>query len=183
MAGDDVARMVAEQVAVDCTSGDVDEVLGRQAVARLLPLLRLAGDTGEAAGMVVLGGPPVLGEDRSHDLTICAPDRADGLVGLAFEWRTTGYVTLFQILTGHLAWRTGETGVVLSIEGVYEAGPRVSELPLGPPAARRAAEAAVRALLGQLRAALEHSGPPPSANAPPDLGRSALGVGPAMPPT
>lgn len=151
-----VSRRVAEQVAVDCAPADVEEVLGHNTARRLVPLLRLAGDSGEAAGLVVLGERPSTARNRSHQLTTSEPDRREGTLNVPFEWRTHAYRALFDVLTATLGARSGGAGVILSIEGNYLPAAALRDRPLGTAAARRATEAAVRALLGQLRSALEH---------------------------
>jgi hypothetical protein len=165
---DEVSRRVAEQVAVDCAPGDVEDVLGRHSARRLLPLLRLAGDTGEAAGLVVLGERPSPARNRSHQLTTSDADRREGALIVVFTWRTRAYRALFDVLTGTLVARVAGSGAILSIEGDYLAAAALHDRPLGTAAARRAAEAAVRALLGQLRSALEHPGPPATSELPTD---------------
>jgi hypothetical protein len=158
MAGDALARMVAEQVAVDCALHDVEGVLTGSVIARLLPLLRLAGDAGEAAGLVVLGDLAPPSPSRSHELVTSEPQRSGATVCRSFRWRTCSYRTLFEELTGQLDARLAESGVILSVEGVYVPAAGLRDHALGAQAARRAAEATVRAFLGHLRSALEQAG-------------------------
>ena len=147
MASDEVARLLAEQTAVDCCLTDVEDVLDGPANRRVLAVLRLAGDTGEAAGRLIAGDRSPLAAARGHELVASTVERRADQVRQAFEWRTQGYVALFSLLAGHLEARIATGGVVLSVEGRYVARPTE--------AARRAAEVAVRAWLAQLRAALE----------------------------
>jgi hypothetical protein len=173
VAHDDVERLLAEQVAVECGAEDLEEVLAGPLNERLLPLLRLAGDTGEAAGLLLLGHASPLAADRAHELTASSIERRGHLVCLPFEWRTHGYVALFNSLLGQVTARRGSSGVILSVEGMY-----VSRASLA--VARRAAEIAARSLLSQIRAVLEHGH---GAAAPYDSDRASDGIASELSPT
>lgn len=147
---------MAEQIAVDCGAADPEQLLALRGVVdrRMLAVLRLAGDAGESAGQLLLGEPTPPARRRSHDLVTAAGTPEAGLLDVDFEWRTSGYRVLFDVLSGHLRARPAPSGAVLSVEGTYHARSRQRSRP-PPSAERRAAEVAVRVWLGQLRAALE----------------------------
>lgn len=176
--------MVAEQVASACPPADVDTVLSQPSLGWLAPLLRLAADAGEAAGLVVLGDTTPPAAARAHDVTTGDVHHRGDEIELPFEWRTSAYRVLFCRLTGTLTARPGQpAGVVLAVEGSCTLPSEMSGRPTGVLAARRAAEAAVRSLLVQLRTALEHGPPTTSADAPSETGHAALGERAAVPPT
>ncbi len=189
MCAAETIRLVAEQVAVDCAIDDARRVLTRKAVRRLAPVFHLAADTGEAAGHAVLGGPRQPSDLRSDEVVTGRPSRSGELLELPFQWTTRDYAVLFGSLSGHLKVRPGPTGVILCMEGTYAREPPAPDGTLRRVAERRAAEAAARALLGQLRSALEHHSPVPpragrtSAIAPGESGQAALGDARAVPPT
>ena len=168
MTSDEPVWLVAEQTAVHCAPADVEDLLCAPADRYLLAVLCLAGDTGEAAGLLVLGDPSPPSRGRDHTLAATSVEHAERSVAVPFEWRTRGYLTLFEALRGQITGRPSAHGAVLGVEGVYVLAADLAARPSGPAAGRRAAEVAVRTWLAQLRAALEH---PPAAPAGAGSGR------------
>lgn len=149
--------LVAEQIVVDCSPRSLVDLLRHRPADWLMPLLRLAGDEGEAAGLAVLGerveaaegrAPPGPGSNR-HRVEVADPADEHGTFRAGLRWWTTGYRVLFAELDGAIEIRALQGHSVLGIEGACTG----AELP----AARRAAESAVRSLLGHLRSAVEAS--------------------------
>ena len=155
---------VAEQAWTCCTADVVTRLLEVDSATWLLPFLRLAGGAGEQAGNRVLSDVPnrhLRGPAPSRTLLeeVEIGDRTDhdeaGTVRRALQWRTAGFVVLFRRFDGYLSVSSRPTGAVIALEGRYEQPPALDAVPGGEGAARRAADAAVRSLLGHLRSALE----------------------------
>ncbi|MGQ0519640.1 MAG: hypothetical protein ACT4PX_00630, partial [Actinomycetota bacterium] len=151
--------LLAEQLLVDCPSSRLEAVLRTRPLDWMAPLLRLAGDEGEAAGLSLLGRPRAgrAAGRRGHRLEAgeSAGEAGDLLVPL--HWRTTAYAALFAEFEGWLRVRALDDHTVLSIEGRFlpkRGAPRTGVAAL---AARRAAESATRSLLSHLRASVEES--------------------------
>jgi hypothetical protein len=181
-------HLVAEQVAVDRVPSDVVAVLARRPLDWLLPFLRLAGDTGEVAGLVALGeSAGAAGAAARHQFQASPQPATDTPFRFDFSWRASAYRVLFRLLTGCLSVRPANGRSIVSVEAAFEPPPSLASVPNGPMAARRAAEVAARSLLGHLRVALEQEGPcdpgrtsGSSAGAPGESGRATLGGGPGM---
>lgn len=152
--------MLAEQIAIHCAPAVAEDLFSQRRPAWLVPLLRLAGDEGEAAGLGLLGGRA--GADRrqaprrrGHEvqLRLTEPGRECFRVGML--WRTSDYRALFAHFEGTVEVRPFDDHAVVSIQG-YFAEPAPAPAPSPAVAAsRRAAEAAVRSLLGHVRTAIE----------------------------
>lgn len=156
--------LLAEQIVIDCPPPALEDLLRHRPLDWLTPVLRLAGDEGEAAGLAVLGEraePPDRGPTsggRQHRVEVGEATCEDGTFRAGLHWYTTDYRALFRELDGTIEVRTLNGQSVLSIQAMITGPP----LPLatGPPPAfalRRAAECAVRSLLGHLRSAVEAS--------------------------
>ena len=155
--------LLAEQIVIDCPLQRLEDLFRHRPVDWITPLLRLAGDEGEAAGLAVLG-EAAEGPDRSqppggrqHRVEVGEVTCAHGGFRAPLHWCTTDYRALFRQFDGTVEVRPLQGHSVLSIEGVAVGPP-------GPPApgpatvaVRRAAESAVRGLLGHLRTAVESS--------------------------
>ena len=155
---------VAEQAWTGCASDVVSRLLEVDSATWLLPFLRLAGGDGEQAGGRVLSDLPNRHlRGPAHPRTLLEEveigDRADhdeaGTVRRSLLWRTAGFDVLFRRFDGSFSATSRPEGSVLALEGRYEQPASLDALPNGRLAGRRAAEAAVRSLLGHLRAALE----------------------------
>jgi hypothetical protein len=160
-----VDTYVAEQAWTCCTADVVSRLLEVDSATWLLPFLRLAGGEGEQAGGRVLSELPnrhLRGPASPRTLLeeVEIGDRADrneaGTVTRTLLWRTAGFDVLFRRFDGTLSATSRPTGSLISLEGRYEQPASLDAAPNGRLAGRRAAEAAVRSLLGHLRAALEY---------------------------
>ena len=141
--------LLAEQIYIECPPARMAELFCHQPATWMAPLLRLAGDEGEATGLALLGRAADAGGRRRHEIELgTAPD--DGNARFSLHWRTDDYRVLFRAFDGTLEVRRLKEHSVVSIERRFtpEGAPR---------AARRAAESAVRSLLGHLRSAVEES--------------------------
>lgn len=156
--------MLAEQILIDCPHARLEALFGHRPATWITPLLRLAGDEGEAAGLAIVGEGaaadrrrPTRARAHSADLRSAGP--TGGKHRVVLRWQAAGYQSLFSELDGTLEIRPLAGGTVLSIEGAY-APPRGRGSTTRPAAHRRAAETAARSLLGHLRSAVEqeHSG-------------------------
>jgi hypothetical protein len=150
--------LLAEQILIDCPPARLEALLGHPP-SWMTPLLRLAGDEGEAAGLAVLGEGaaadrrrPTRG--RAHHAELRRIGAAGGNHRVALRWQAAGYRVLFSELDGTIQVRPMADRTVLSIEGAY-APPRGRGSTTRPVARRRAAEKAARSLLGHLRSAVE----------------------------
>ncbi len=139
--------LLAEQIVIDCPPRALEDLLGHRPIDWVTPLLRLAGDEGEAAGLAVLGERPDSPAARQHGIELGSPTFEAGVFRSGILWRTAGYRLLFGEFQGTIEVRPLENHSVMAIQG-HASGP-----PAG--AGRRAAEGAVRSLLGHLRAAVE----------------------------
>ncbi len=155
---------VAEQ-AWTCTSFEIaSRLLEVESPTWLLSFLRLAGGEGEQAGSRVLSLPAIAGagpldppRTKLEEVELGGePTRASGgKVCRHLLWRTTGFVALFRRLEGELSVMPRAEGTVLGLEGCFERPALLGAVPNGELAGRRAAETAVRSLIGHLRSALE----------------------------
>lgn len=152
--------LLAEQLLVDCPSSRLEAVLRTRPLDWMVPLLRLAGDEGEAAGLSLLGRPRSSARAaarRGHRLEAGESAGQAGDLFVPLHWRTTAYAALFAEFEGLLRVRALDGHTVLSIEGRFlpkRGAPRTGMAAL---AARRAAESATRSLLSHLRASVEES--------------------------
>ena len=154
--------LLAEQIVIDCAAWTLEDLFGNQPADWLPPLLRLAGDEGETAGLVLLAQPPAAARPqsllpRAHLVEVGAPRRRAGGFQLRLRWETAGYRALFATFEGLLVVRPLDGQAVVSIEGPFSAEAGVAPNGRGEIAARRAADSAVRGLLGHLRSAVEAS--------------------------
>ena len=147
--------LLAEQIVIDCPPRMLEDLLRHRPVEWLTPLLRLAGDEGEAAGLALLGdrareseGDPST-DRRHHRAELGEATCAGGTFRAPLQWQTAEYRVLFGRLDGTISVRGLEGHSVVGIEGLAAGPVNV--------AARRAAECAVRSLLGHLRSAVEAS--------------------------
>ena len=141
--------LLAEQIVIDCPPRTLEDLFRHRPVDWLTPLLRLAGDEGEAAGLAVLGERGESPGGRQHRVELGDGTCESGAFRAGLLWRTDDYRILFCQFDGTLEVRPLEGHSVLSVEG-ESFGP-----PLEAIAVRRAAEGAVRSLLGHLRTAVE----------------------------
>lgn len=151
--------LLAEQAVVNCPPAALEDVFSHRPADWLCPFLRLAGDAGEAAGGMLLGAARTPGEstsERNHVLEVGPPRRSAGQFLVSFRWRTERYETLFYAFDGEICIRPIDSCTILSIEGAFEPEPELRRSSARDSAARRAAEFAVRSLLAELRAAIEH---------------------------
>ena len=160
-----VDTYVAEQAWTCCTPDVVSRLLEVDSATWLLPFVRLSGGEGEQAGGRVLPdlpNRPLRGPAHPRTLLeeVEIGDRADrdaaGTVRRSLLWRTAGFDILFRRFDGNLSATSRPTGSVIALEGRYEQPASLDALPNGRLAGRRAAEAAVRSLLGHVRSALEN---------------------------
>lgn len=141
--------LLAEQIYIECPPARMAELFCHQPATWMAPLLRLAGDEGEATGLALLGRAADAGARRRHEIDVgTAP--GDGNARFSLRWRTDDYRVLFRSFDGTLEVRPLKEHSVVSIEGWFT--PEGATM-----AARRAAESAVRSLLGHLRSAVEES--------------------------
>jgi hypothetical protein len=153
--------LLAEQIVIDCAPSTLEDLFCHRRTSWLEPLLRLAGDEGEAAGLVLLGergdgDRRQTPRRRTHEVEVRPVDQTAGRtfrVGL--QWRTTDYRALFKEFTGTLEVRPLDDHTVVSVEGVFAAPASPGVPAIAALATRRAAESAVRSLLGHLRSAVE----------------------------
>lgn len=152
--------LLAEQILIDCEPSTIEDLFCHRRTAWLAPLLRLAGDEGEAAGLAVLGGQAHADRRqsprrRAHEVEMRPVQSSDGCFRVGLLWRTTDYRALFAEFDGTLEVRALEDHAVVSVEGLFAepAGRTVDGT--ASLASRRAAELAVRSLLGHLRSAVE----------------------------
>ena len=154
--------LLAEQVLIDCRPARLEELFSHRPATWIAPLLRLAGDEGEAAGLALLGESGAADRRqaprrRSHRAEVGDPWRADCSFHVSLVWRTTDYRVLFSELEGTIEIRPFGDHTVLGVEGRFTEPS--CPLRTGPVtvAMRRAAESATRSLLGHLRSAVEQS--------------------------
>lgn len=155
-------KHVAEQAWTCSPIGIASRLIEVDSAAWLLPFLRLAGGEGEVAGGRLLADqshrPRQAGNGRTLLEEVELGQRtlySDDVVRRSFVWRTAGFGVLFRRLEGELWVARRDDGTVLGLEGRYEQPAHLDPVPNGELASRRAAEVAVRSLLGHLRAALE----------------------------
>lgn len=155
---------IAEQAWTCCSPDVASRLLAVESPTWLLPFLRLAGGDGEQAGARVLTSSPPgqawrPGAARTllEEVELGDPPAigARGSLQRTLVWRTAGFSVLFRRLDGVLSSAPRERGTVLALEGSFERPAGLDAVPNGTLAARRAAEAAARSLLGHLRSALE----------------------------
>lgn len=154
--------LLAEQILVECPPSRLEDVLRQRPLTWMAPMLRLAGDEGEAAGLSLLGGPgPATGTAavarRGHVLESGEACGGAGDLRVPVHWRTTAYSALFAAFDGALRVRALDDRAVLSIEGRFVPGRGAARTGVAALAGRRAAESATRSLLSHLRAAVEQS--------------------------
>ena len=179
---DHMRTRVAEQAWTNAPVDVAARLLEVDSPAWLLPFLRVADAVGERAGIRLLADQPhrqLRRPETSHTLLeeidfaepIVTGDRGGGrgddgdgdgrgrghdlTLRREFLWRTAGFAVLFRRLDGSIEAAGRRHGAVLSVEGELVLPRHLEAVPDGVAAGRRAAEAAVRALLGHLRAALE----------------------------
>lgn len=152
-------QLLAEQVLVECSPSRLEELLSQRPLNWLTPLLRLAGDAGEAAGLTLLG-PPRGGTTkagvRTHLLETGATEYGPTGLQVPLHWRTRAYQALFARFDGMLEVRSLSGQTVLSLEGSFIGHRGSDRTAAGTDASRRAAEFAARTLLGHLRTAVEY---------------------------
>jgi hypothetical protein len=154
--------LLAEQIFIGCPPSVLEDLFDQQQADWLLPLLRLAGDEGEAAGLVLFPETPAVGRrqsllPRSHRVEVGVPKRRARSLHIRLRWETTGYWALFDSFEGLLVVRPIEGQAVVSIEGFFSVDAHIGPIGVPTRAARRAGESAVRGLLGHLRSAVEES--------------------------
>jgi hypothetical protein len=155
--------LLAEQIVFDCAPSTLEDLFCHPRATWLEPLLRLAGDEGEAAGLVLLGDRAHADRRqsprrRTHEVEVRpADERAGPTFRVGLLWRTTDYRTLFREFDGTLEVRPLVGHSVLSVEGLFAAPAGLGVTATAALATRRAAESAVRSLLGHLRSAVEDS--------------------------
>lgn len=142
--------LLAEQILIECPPARLAELFCHRPATWMAPLLRLAGDEGEATGLSLLGRAADAGARPRHEIDVGTVSPGDGNARFSLRWRTAGYGVLFRAFDGTLEVRPLEEHSVVGIEGRFR--PEGANM-----AARRAAEAAVRSLLGHLRSAVEES--------------------------
>lgn len=152
---------LAEQIFIDCPPSRLEDLFCHRPADWITPLLRLAGDEGEAAGLALLGQGAAADRRQSprrrgHRIEIRRATRVDGIFRVGLHWQTTDYRALFGEFDGTLEVRPLNGHTVLSVEGEF-AGTRPPPPSTGmvAMAARRAAESAIRSLLGHVRSAVE----------------------------
>jgi hypothetical protein len=148
-----VRQAFAEQVAVDAPVHEVTWLFeGENCEERLSPLMGIAWH--EGLGSLRSHGPldPSVGRPE-HALAISpAPSATGAAAEYVVHWVVLGAPQLFASLTANVSVRPTTTGCVVAARGTafhetgYEHVPGIT---------RRPAEAAVRALLGHLRNAVE----------------------------
>ena len=142
--------VLAEQIYIECPPARLAELFSHQPATWMAPLLRLAGDEGEATGLALLGRAADGGARPRHEIDVGTAPPDDGNARFSLRWQTADYRVLFRAFDGTLEVRPLKEHSVVSVEGRFT--------PEGDPrAARRAAESAVRSLLGHLRSAVEES--------------------------
>ncbi len=142
--------LLAEQIVIECPPATMAELFCHQPATWMAPLLRLAGDEGEATGLALLGRAADAGARPRHEIDVGTEHAGDGNARFSLRWQTADYRVLFRAFDGTLEVRPLKEHSVVSIEGRF--------CPEGATmAARRAAESAVRSLLGHLRSAVEES--------------------------
>lgn len=153
---------LAEQILIDCPPSRLEDLLRHRPADWLTPLLRLAGDEGEASGLAFLGETGAADRRQSprrreHRVEVRQASRVDGNLRVGVVWQTTDYRLLFGELEGTIEVRPRGDHTVLSIEGCFSGPSRPSRTALAAVATRRAAESATRSLLAHLRSAVERS--------------------------
>ncbi len=141
--------LLAEQIVIDCPPRTLEDLFRHRPVDWLTPMLRLAGDEGEAAGLAPLGERVESPGRHQHRVGVGEGTYEGGAFRACLVWRTENYRALFGEFEGTIEVRPLHGHSVLAIEGLCT-GPVTG-------AGRRAAEVAVRSLLGHLRAAVEAS--------------------------
>lgn len=153
---------LAEQISIDCPPSRLEDLLSHQPVDWITPLLRLAGDEGEAAGLAILGETGAADRRQSprrreHRVEVRQAGRVDGNLRLTVVWQASDYRLLFGELVATIEIRLRDDHSVLSLEGRFTEPPHAPQAALAAVAGRRAAESAARSLLGHLRSAVETS--------------------------
>jgi hypothetical protein len=141
--------LLAEQIVIHCPPRTLEDLFCHRPVDWITPMLRLAGDEGEAAGLALLGERVESPGRQQHRADVGEGGCEGGAFRACLVWRTEDYRALFDGFEGTIEVRPLHGHSVLAIEGRCT-GPDTG-------AARRAAEVAVRSLLGHLRAAVEAS--------------------------
>lgn len=152
--------LLAEQIVIDCEPSILEGLFRDRRTAWLEPLLRLAGDEGEAAGMVLMGERAHADRRqaprrRAHEVEVRPVEPSGSTFRVGLRWRTTDYRALFSELEGMLEVRALDDHAVVSVEGLFAAPAGAPSSRTSAWATRRAAEFAVRSLLGHLRSAVE----------------------------
>lgn len=157
--------LLAEQILIDCPSWRLEELFSHRPATWLTPLLRLAGDEGELAGLALLGEGGAADRRqaprrREHSVELGDASRTPASVRVPLSWRANDYRLLFGELDGSIEIRALGDHTVVGIEGSFtgpapRAGSRPSPRAVAAMAGRRAAESAARSLLGHLRSAVE----------------------------
>lgn len=142
--------LLAEQICIECPPARMAELFCHRPATWMAPLLRLAADEGEATGLALLGRAADPGARHRHEIDVGTAPPGDGNARFSLRWRTDDYRVLFRTFDGAVEVRPFGEHSVVSVEGRF----RVDSASV---AARRAAESAVRSLLGHLRSAVEES--------------------------
>jgi hypothetical protein len=155
--------LLAEQIVIDCAPSALEDLFCHRPADWMAPLLRMAGDAGEAAGLAVLGERADADRRQSprrpeHRVEVRETRPGDRSFRVGLLWQTTDYRALFAAFEGTLEVRSLDDQTVVSLEGLFaERRPAAVGRGRFSIAARRAAESAVRSLLGHLRDAVEDS--------------------------
>lgn len=154
---------LAEQIFIDCPPSALEDLFCHRPADWITPLLRLAGDEGEAAGLALLGQGAAADRRQSprrrgHRIEIRRATREVGVFRVSLHWQTTDYRALFAEFDGTLKVRPVDGHTVLSVEGAFAGPPPpFPSTGMAAVAARRAAELAIRSMLGHVRSAVEKS--------------------------
>jgi hypothetical protein len=154
--------LLAEQILIDCPPSRLETLFSHRPATWMTPLLRLAGDEGEAAGLALRGegGTADRGQVarvREHHVRVRRDGRAGGTFRATFLWQASDYRVLFSELDAVIEVRPFDACSVLSIEGAFTGPAGLPVEGAATVASRRAAETATRSLLGHLRSAVEES--------------------------
>src|SRR5206468_7418356 len=124
IAGRASVGLLAEQIVIDCPPSRLEDLFCHGPADWMGPLLRLAGDEGDAAGLAVLGERGAGDRRQSprrhgHRVEVGATAQGDGPFGVTLRWEATGYRSLFVSFDGTLQVRGLGDEAVLSVEGVF----------------------------------------------------------------
>ncbi len=151
---------IAERVTMSCVTVDVVDVLTNDPAQWIEPFFKIAAFEGMRAGnelRLSMGMEQALLEDHLVLIDFDEPEQIlGGAIIVPFRWRAVGIPALFTTFSGKfVVWSTTAGETTLAVEGVTDGEPEGDEATSA--VTQRAASAALRSLVRNLRTAIEEA--------------------------